>query len=409
MTTVYLTENAYRDIVLETAAHPRVETGGILLGGSVGEDWFVVEVLDPGPRTSRSGASFEYNHTYASHLAGAVARRYHDNWPRLVGLWHRHPGSLDVFSSVDDETHREYLRLLQGAFISMLVNIDPEYRMTFYRVQSGFRGPRYARAQFVIGDEHFPTAFLKRKDAHEIALSLRRTPVLREPVISHAPETMTPALQDQAQSQAIDEVMSRDYQRQPPPVRSAPARQEQPGPMTRLANAVGNFISPREEDSSEPARSAPQYRPYDGEEQESEPTRRASAEQRNLLDMMDAEFDYLDSNGIFQYHVSPQEPGFRLEVKLLMTPTRPPYPSRIEFLFYYRGNVPVVAIEGREQPYQPGVVRDFYQRYDVPPAAALPPAHRPSEKFLTSHPIERQPPEQEQRHDGPAPPNRPRP
>jgi hypothetical protein len=102
--------------------------------------------------------------------------------------------------------------------------------------------------------------------------------------------------------------------------------------------------------------------------------------------MMDAEFDYLDTNStVFSYHVSPQEPGFRLEVSLLPTPTRPVYPREVEFLFYYRGNVPVVAIEGREQPYLPGIVRTFYQQFDVPPASAA----------------------QEPRHDGPAPVNRP--
>src|SRR5262245_42009277 len=159
MDTVYLSDNAYRDVVLETADHPTTETGGILLGAANDRGWFVVEVLDPGPRANRSAVYFEYNHTYATHLANKVARRYQSP-PGLLGLCHRHPGSLDEFTSVDDETHREYLNLLRGPFISMLVNIDPDFRMTFYRVEPGDRRPRHVRVQHVIGDGHFPEAML---------------------------------------------------------------------------------------------------------------------------------------------------------------------------------------------------------------------------------------------------------
>lgn len=428
MDTVYLTENAFRDIVLETAEFPHVETGGILIGESTGNAWYVVEVLDPGPRASRSVAYFEYNHTYATHLANKVARRYQSRL-RLLGLWHRHPGSLDTFSSVDDDTHREYLRLLQGGFVSMLVNIDPDFRMTFYRVDAGHRQPRYEQVRCVIGDQNFPPQLLALKKASEVAASLSR-PAHREPhpvpPVRRQPPTQPQHLPppqpiDPRQRQAIDQSMRIEYQQpvQPPPRPVQPTAQQPPveTPRPGIINSVCNLIWPRQGEVVEEVRVAPHYAAYDGEEQQQVPQRRASAEQRNLLDMLDAEFDYLDANAaIFQYNISPQEPGFRLEVKLLMTPTRPPYPSRVEFMFYYRQSMPVVAVDGREQPYQPGLLRRWYAQFDAPPPPP-PPAPQPvtrgqagdntSSAQVRDPRHERQ--QQEPRNDPPSSQQRPRP
>jgi len=379
MDTVYLSDSAYRDIVLETAEHPTIETGGILIGAAVEGAWYVVEVLDPGPRTVRSAAYFEYNHTYATHLANKVARRYQATL-RLLGLWHRHPGSLDVFSSVDDDTHVEYLELLRGSFVSMLVNVDPDFRMTFYRVDAGGRRPRYSRLEFEVGDGRFPATLLQRKDAGEVARSLRR-PSLRD---RRPPETM-PMPGSQAPAAAI-EVMARDYREQPP-VRNQPQGQPsaepgRPGVFQRAIDAVSDLITPRT------VNEAPHYPAFQGEQEREAPRRKASAEQRDMLDMMEAEFDFLDAHGsLFQYHVSPQEPGFRLEVSVVRGQVRLPYPDFVEFSFYYRGDVPVVAIDGQERPYKPGVVGLFYKQYDAP--AEKQPAAQ------TSAP--------EPRHEGPPP------
>jgi integrative and conjugative element protein (TIGR02256 family) len=406
MDTVYLSDNAYRDVVLETAEHPTIETGGILIGEVVNGAWYVVEVLDPGPRSIRSAAYFEYNHTYATHLANKVARRYQSRL-RLLGLWHRHPGSLDTFSSTDDETHREYLRLLQGSFISMLVNIDPDFRMTFYRVDGGSRVPRYSRVEFQIGDKRFPPALLQRKDASEVAVSLHRRSYRDQLPQRRPPETM-PMPAGQPPMSAVDEVMALDYQQQPPPVRqpqTQPAPQPQPqsdpnrpGVMKKVWNALTGGIAPRVVDD------APQYAAYQGEEQEqAHPRRKASVEQRNLLDMMEQEFDFLDANNnFFQYHVSPQEPGFRLEVSLVRTQGRLPFPPFVEFLFYYRGDVPVVAIDSYERPYKPGVVQAFYKQFEPqqPPSTARN-VPAPQTQRAVPSPDRQQPPAQEPRHDGP--------
>lgn len=317
MDTVYLSDNAFRDVALELADHPTTETGGILLGEGTDKGWFVVEVLDPGPRTIRSAAYFEYNHTYATHLAHKVARRYQSPL-RLLGLWHRHPGSLDEFSRTDDETHVEYLRLLRAPFVSMLVNVDPDFRMTFYRVEPTSRWPRYVRVECAIGDEHFPPAMLRRRDAAALVTGLRRP-------------------------------TSRD--------RTVP----EPARLSDVA--------------------APRYAAFHAEGQAA-PKRAASPEQSALLDLLDAEFDYLDSSAL-PYQVTPQEQGFHLAVSA----AREPYPPFVEFSFYYRGDVAVVAIDGTERPYNPGVVQQFYHQFDVPPP---------------------QPPAQEPVHEGPpSPPDRP--
>jgi hypothetical protein len=68
-----------------------------------------------------------------NHLSKKVASLY--NAPlQLVGLWHRHPGSLDVFSGTDDITNRRYAEHIGGSAISCIVNLDPQFRITAYSV-----------------------------------------------------------------------------------------------------------------------------------------------------------------------------------------------------------------------------------------------------------------------------------
>jgi hypothetical protein len=350
MDTVYLSDSAFRDVVLETAEHPAIETGGILLGTADENGWYVVEVLDPGPRTVRSAAYFEYNHSYATHLAGKVARRYAAPL-RLLGLWHRHPGSLDTFSSVDHETHREYLRLLRGSFLSMLVNVDPRFRMTFYRVEDGPRGPRAARLRHLVGDGRFPAALLQGKDVALLADGLGGRLVIDW-------DESAPATEQNAQA-------------------------PRPGVLGQVWNAVTGG-APR---VPPPAPPAPQYHAYDGEDAGPAPPR-VSEEMLELFDLLAGEFDYLNRNGsLFVYLVCPQEPALRVEVRLVKNAPPTPYPPRVEFLFYYRGAVPVAAIDGGERPYRPGVVQEHYRSFETP----APPAASGGAA-------------QEQRHDGPAPP-----
>lgn len=76
-------------------------------------------------------------------------------------MWHRHPGSFDVFSSTDDETNSKYALRSEHGAISALVNIDPDFRITMYHVN---RPCRYTKIKYEVGDELFPNGLLEFKE-----------------------------------------------------------------------------------------------------------------------------------------------------------------------------------------------------------------------------------------------------
>jgi len=146
---VVLSERTLCDILHETVDNLGTETGGVLLGAHTGNSWYVVESLDPGPKAILRPSTFEYDHEYLTHLANKIARRYRSKL-QLLGLWHRHPGSFDRFSATDDETNARFARLGGGVAISGLINLDPTFRMTFYRVEE--EPLRYTPMRVVEGD-----------------------------------------------------------------------------------------------------------------------------------------------------------------------------------------------------------------------------------------------------------------
>ena len=78
----------------------------------------------------------------------------------LIGLWHRHPGSFDQFSSTDDGTNAKYASMREEGAISALVNIDPTFRITMYRVD---RPCNYQKIAYDVGDNLIPDDLLKFK------------------------------------------------------------------------------------------------------------------------------------------------------------------------------------------------------------------------------------------------------
>ena len=130
---VIFSERAHAAIVAETCAEHPNETGGILLGHCRSGVWHVIEAIDPGPCSRFSPVSFAYDTTYVNHLARKVAG-YYQRPLRLIGLWHRHPGSLDRFSHDDDITNHRYAIQSPDGAISCLVNLDPHFRITAYHV-----------------------------------------------------------------------------------------------------------------------------------------------------------------------------------------------------------------------------------------------------------------------------------
>jgi proteasome lid subunit RPN8/RPN11 len=156
---IIFTNRAYYSILSETYDKIRTETGGILLGRIVGDIWYVIEVIDPGPNSTLKPAYFEYDTAYVNHLAKVVSKLYKFELA-VLGLWHRHPGSMDTFSSTDDLTNSEFSEGHPKGAISGLVNIDPDFRLTMYHVSMPLK---YIITPFEIGNSLTPSNLLSFK------------------------------------------------------------------------------------------------------------------------------------------------------------------------------------------------------------------------------------------------------
>ena len=128
---IVLSERAYKSILAETFAHGESETGGILLGHFVNGVWYIIECIDPGLVAKHSSVTFEYDENYVNHQKEVISRLY--NYPlTILGIWHRHPGSMDSFSPTDLSSIDIHVSRARAGILSMLVNVDPSLRMTFY-------------------------------------------------------------------------------------------------------------------------------------------------------------------------------------------------------------------------------------------------------------------------------------
>lgn len=131
---VVFSQRAFNAIVSEVKDKHPVETGGILIGHVLDNGaWVVVESIPPGYKSIHQTAYFEYDEVFVNYLSNIVAKQYKGNI-QLLGLWHRHPGSLDTFSSTDDHTNLVFAKDNAMGAISGLVNCDPTMRITMYHV-----------------------------------------------------------------------------------------------------------------------------------------------------------------------------------------------------------------------------------------------------------------------------------
>lgn len=168
---VVFSDKAYNAIIRETFEWDPVETGGILLGHILDNGcWIVMEVLPPGYSEGRNGDNvhhemgyFEYNQRFVNYLANSVATQYKIPL-ELLGLWHRHPGSMDHFSSTDDGTNLTFASQNPNGAISGLVNVDPQLRMTMYYIQhddTGMRRPNYQTVDVEVGSDLIPEEYFE--------------------------------------------------------------------------------------------------------------------------------------------------------------------------------------------------------------------------------------------------------
>lgn len=156
---VVFSDRAYAAVLAETAEKVKTETGGLFLGAWEDGCWYIVEAIDPGPRSVFEVAYFEYDREYTQHLINKVANLYHMKL-ELIGLWHRHPGSFDVFSTTDNGTNAKYAKMRKEGAISAIANLDPAFRLTMYHVA---RPCSYKKIEYEVGDALIPEKYLKYK------------------------------------------------------------------------------------------------------------------------------------------------------------------------------------------------------------------------------------------------------
>lgn len=156
---VFFSDRAFTAILAETTEKVKTETGGLFLGIVENDTWYVVEAIDPGPKSIFEVAYFEYDQKYTQHLINKIANLY-ETPLQLIGLWHRHPGSFDQFSSTDDGTNHKYASMRQEGAISALVNIDPEFRLTVYHTAYPCK---YHKIPYKVGNQFFPERLLAFK------------------------------------------------------------------------------------------------------------------------------------------------------------------------------------------------------------------------------------------------------
>lgn len=153
---VVLSDRAYIQIFNESQSRIQTETGGLLLGHYDEGVWYVVEASDPGINAKFYNAYHEGDDVYENHVCGVISRTY--KHPLVfLGMWHRHPGSLDSFSGTDDRTNYKYAGSAGNGCISAIINYDPDFRITFYYVeQAANHQVYYTKVDVEVGDNKIP-------------------------------------------------------------------------------------------------------------------------------------------------------------------------------------------------------------------------------------------------------------
>ena len=150
---------AFRAILSEVANKSGMETGGVFLGYHRDDSWYVIETIAPGPKAVFQIAYFEYDQEYIAREINNLAATYQADLT-LIGLWHKHPGAYNEFSTTDDRTNSEFAKLSADGIISVLVNTDPALMVTPYHVSWPLR---YNKIRYIVEDALIPERLLKKK------------------------------------------------------------------------------------------------------------------------------------------------------------------------------------------------------------------------------------------------------
>lgn len=157
---VVFSNKAWNAIVNETFRKDPVETGGILMGHILSNGyWIVMEIIPPGLKAIHQRAYFEYDTEFVNYMANSVSKQYKMELS-VLGLWHRHPCSMDVFSGTDDGTNATFAQMNTYGAISGLVNIDPKLRFTLRHVSYPLH---YQLVDVEVGDDLIPSQYFELK------------------------------------------------------------------------------------------------------------------------------------------------------------------------------------------------------------------------------------------------------
>jgi integrative and conjugative element protein (TIGR02256 family) len=159
---VIFSERAYNAVVLESADKINSETGGVFLGFYENETWYVIETIEPGPKAVFQETYFEYDQQYVEYQINKMAQKYYVELT-LIGNWHKHPGALDEFSVADGKTNSDYAVLSENGAISVLVNMNPEFRIMPYHVTLPLK---YIKIDYKVGDDLIPPHLLQFKNTN---------------------------------------------------------------------------------------------------------------------------------------------------------------------------------------------------------------------------------------------------
>lgn len=163
MTKIYFTQLAYLQLLIEVKKYTLVETGAILVGRVINDNFYVFESLDSGINCRRSSSIFYRDNPYSEHLVDVVRAKY--NGAVAIGFWHRHPGNFNKFSHDDMDANIDMARVLGRNIISGLVNVfNGKVNFRFWQISLD---NRYDEAEIIVNDNAF-RGVLGYKDIHSI-------------------------------------------------------------------------------------------------------------------------------------------------------------------------------------------------------------------------------------------------
>ena len=172
---IIISERAHKSILAEAFTHGNRETGGILLGHFVNKIWYIIEVVDPGLIKINSNTYFEFDIKYVNHQMKIINRLY--KYPlTMLGVWHRHPGSMDTFSTTDISSINVHVSESRKGILSMLINVDPELRMTFYYCSKEYT---IMKVPYDVGDDLIIKDIIALADEERIQENIGKTKTIR--------------------------------------------------------------------------------------------------------------------------------------------------------------------------------------------------------------------------------------